>query len=472
MENENLKTVDDWQPYEEYMKKRHYSKGGRLFIEDADMLNHQVNRLREKTRRQKPAEKGGEAIITFAKDNNAVCTTENPGCDYRYDFLGEWPLARRYVNFFGNRNSFTEGSASTGFGVHSRVLYNSNGEESFVKIRDEVPLRGPQAVKGFVGARPCGMRIESVVREGNDYRISNYEFECLLLEAIGCPRPEKIFSAHWFTTRNFHGMWYADGDDLENYLHFRANVPIKDYFHQMAQSDTLPAGLKFAVRSKLVYLSHLVPHIVKLAMYSMAMSKEHGTQWWIKHNKEQRIHAYYGSLDAYRAIPDWRHTNLSHNSMEAVRLEHGYDESKPLASLTEEDFQCAAAFRGGKCLGTIEENNADSTTLLVDVPHRWECAEGHSFVATPRLILLGGHWCPECFPFPYSDKAIAGLHKQIQQALSTNQDDLKQLLSQSRPWQWDKESRRNPFFAQLWSPLHDKSEDNVYMSSVFAGWEK
>lgn len=174
MENENLKTVDDWQPYEEYMKKRHYSKGGRLFIEDADMLNHQVNRLREKTRRQKPAEKGGEAIITFAKDNNAVCTTENPGCDYRYDFLGEWPLARRYVNFFGNRNSFTEGSASTGFGVHSRVLYNSNGEESFVKIRDEVPLRGPQAVKGFVGARPCGMRIESVVREGNDYRISDF----------------------------------------------------------------------------------------------------------------------------------------------------------------------------------------------------------------------------------------------------------------------------------------------------------
>lgn len=356
--------------------------------------------------------------------------------------------------------------------------------KNYDPIMFHVPIRG---VLEWATVEDSGRLLERVCRDnvpdefwnryynigsGNDYRISNYEFECLLLEAIGCPRPEKIFSAHWFTTRNFHGMWYADGDDLENYLHFRANVPIKDYFRQMAQSDTLPAGLKFAVRSKLVYLSHLVPHIVKLAMYAMAMSKEHGTQWWIKHNKEQRIHAYYGSLDAYRAIPDWQHTDLSHNSTEAVRLEHGYDESKPLAALTEEDFQRAAAFRGGKCLGVADENHADSASLLIDVPHRWECAEGHSFVATPRLVLLGGHWCPECFPFPYSEKAMAGLHKQIAKALSDNCGDLQQLLTKSRPWQWDKESHRNPFFAQLWSPLHDKSEDNVYASSVFTGWEK
>ena len=73
------------------------------------------------------------------------------------------------------------------------------------------------------------------IGSGKEYRISNYEFECLLLDAIGCPRPEKIFEAKWFTTRNFHGMWYIDGDRLENYLHFRANVPVKEYFKQMAK---------------------------------------------------------------------------------------------------------------------------------------------------------------------------------------------------------------------------------------------
>ena len=279
------------------------------------------------------------------------------------------------------------------------------------------------------------------IGSGKEYRLSNYEFECLLLNAIGCPKPEKIFESNWFTTRNFHGMWYLDGDVLENYMHFRANVPVKEYFKQMAKSDTLPGSLKFAVRSKLVYLSHLVPHIVKLAMKAMAMSKEHGTQWWIKNNKEQRIHAYYGSLEAYNAIRPWSEMDLSHNSEEAVILDHGYDENKPMSEFTIEDMQKVAAFRGGKCLST------QMTKGDWDTPLQWQCAQGHVFTATPRLILLGGHWCPDCFPYPYKDEPNA------------------------RPWAWDKESKRNPFFAQLWAPLHDKDEDNEYGPEVFDGWE-
>ncbi len=279
------------------------------------------------------------------------------------------------------------------------------------------------------------------IGSGEQYRLSNYEFECLLLNAIGCPKPEKIFDSNWFTTRNFHGMWYLDGDVLENYMHFRANVPVKEYFKQMAKSDTLPGGLKFAVRSKLVYLSHLVPHIVKLAMKAMAMSKEHGTQWWIKNNKEQRIHAYYGSLEAYKAIRPWSEMDLSHNSEQAVILNHGYDENKPMSEFTIEDMQQVAAFRGGKCLST-QMVKGDW-----DTPLQWQCAQGHVFTATPRLILLGGHWCPDCFPNPYKDEPNA------------------------RPWAWDKESKRNPFFAQLWAPLHDKDEDNEYGPEVFEGWE-
>lgn len=279
------------------------------------------------------------------------------------------------------------------------------------------------------------------IGSGEQYRLSNYEFECLLLNAIGCPKPEKIFDSNWFTTRNFHGMWYLDGDVLENYMHFRANVPVKEYFKQMAKSDTLPGGLKFAVRSKLVYLSHLVPHIVKLAMKAMAMSKEHGTQWWIKNNKEQRIHAYYGSLEAYKAIRLWSEMDLSHNSEQAVILNHGYDENKPMSEFTIEDMQQVAAFRGGTCLST-QMVKGDW-----DTPLQWQCAQGHVFTATPRLILLGGHWCPDCFPNPYKDEPNA------------------------RPWAWDKESKRNPFFAQLWAPLHDKDEDNEYGPEVFDGWE-
>ena len=114
-------------------------------------------------------------------------------------------------------------------------------------------------------------------------------------------------------------------------------------------------------------------------------------------------------------------------------------------------MQKAAAFRGGKCLSTtldIQHSTLDKPDTIWDTPLLWECAEGHQFTATPRLVLLGGHWCEECMPYPYQGEPNA------------------------RPWQWDKVAKKNPFFAQLWAPLHDANEDNVYGPEVFDGWEK
>ncbi len=322
--------------------------------------------------------------------------------------------------------------------------------KNYDPIMFHVPIRG---VLEWATVEDSGRLLEHVCRadvsaefwnryynigSGADYRISNYEFECLLLDAIGCPRPEKIFNANWFTTRNFHGMWYLDGDTLEEYLHFRANVPIKEYFAQMAKSKQVPAIIRFAGATK---IAKLFPHCVKLAMRAMANKPVHGTQTWIKKGEKLRISAYYGSIEKYNAIPDWKHSDLSHNSEEAVILDHGYDETKPMSDFTLEDMQRAAEFRGGKCLSTSMQTGDWDTQL------EWQCAQGHTFKASPRLVLLGGHWCPECFPYPYAD------------------------VDNPRPWAWDKEARRNPFFAQLWSPLHDADEDNVYDHHVFDGWE-
>ena len=277
------------------------------------------------------------------------------------------------------------------------------------------------------------------IGSGADYRISNYEFESLLLQVISCPRPEQIFNTHWFTTRNFHGMWYLDSDVLEDYLHFRANVPLREYFEQMSNSPELPFGIRFAKATK---IAKLVPHLVKMAMWAMANYPIHGTQTWIRENNQKRINAYYGSLESYHAIKDWKHTDLSHPSADVIRLSHGYDEQKPMSEFTIKDIEQAAAFRGGHCLST-EMVKGDWDSQL-----EWQCAEGHTFKVSPRLILLGGHWCPKCFPLPYAWRPDA------------------------RPWKWDAEARRNPFFAQLWSPLHETTENNIYDAHVFDGWEK
>ena len=358
----------------------------------------------------------------------------------------------------------------TGSGIKKWVSLRQSGIlypailKNYDPIMFHVPIRG---VLEWATVEDSGRLLERVCRpevpeefwknyynigSGKEYRLSNYEFECLLLESIGCPKPQKIFNANWFTTRNFHGMWYIDGDKLENYLHFRANVPIKDYFKQLSNAPSLPLGLKIAAKTR---IARFFPRCVKLAMKVMANSTEHGTQWWVKMCQQdkdeylrqratQRMHAYYGSLEAYKAIPDWEHTDLSHNSETPVLLDHGYDEQKPRELFTIEDMKAAAKFRGGKCL---------SKTMVQgdwDTPLQWQDAEGNKFEASPRLILLGGHWSPEYLPFPYAHVPH----------------------DEQRAWHWDAEAKRNPFFAQLWTPLHAPEEDYIYGSEVFDGWEK
>lgn len=132
------------------------------------------------------------------------------------------------------------------------------------------------------------------ISSGEQYRMTNYEFESRMLAGLGLPGPEKVFEPQWFATRNFHGMWYTDADVLEEYLHFRANIPVDEYF----------ASLK----SKLPWfysLAFLAPAwAVKLFMKPLAYEKGMGTQWWIENDREKFL-AYYGSREEYDSIKSW-----------------------------------------------------------------------------------------------------------------------------------------------------------------------
>ena len=132
------------------------------------------------------------------------------------------------------------------------------------------------------------------ISSGEQYRMTNYEFETRLLNALGLPGPEKVFEPQWFALKNFHGMWYTDADVLDEYLHFRSYTPVDEYF----------AGLK----SKLPWyysLAFLAPAwAVKMFMKPYAFEKGMGTQWWVE-NDPAMFEAYYGSREAYDAIKSW-----------------------------------------------------------------------------------------------------------------------------------------------------------------------
>ena len=132
------------------------------------------------------------------------------------------------------------------------------------------------------------------ISSGEQYRMTNYEFESRLLKGLGLPGPEKVFKPQWFALKNFHGMWYTDADKLEDFLHFRANTPIDEYFA--------------AMKSKLPWfysLAFLAPAwAVKFFMKPYAFEKGMGTQWWVE-NDPAKFEAYYGSREAYDAIKSW-----------------------------------------------------------------------------------------------------------------------------------------------------------------------
>ena len=117
------------------------------------------------------------------------------------------------------------------------------------------------------------------------------------------------------------------------------------------------------------------------------------------------------------------------------KVEHiqpgGYDETKDFDSLTLEDLQKAAAFRGGECLATE----------IVDMytPVKWKSARGNEFEMSPNLVLRGGHWCPAELPWP---------------------------------WDYDKEASINPFFAQVWYPLHSKDQNYFYGKEIFDNFKE
>lgn len=262
------------------------------------------------------------------------------------------------------------------------------------------------------------------IGSGASYRLTNYQFEQLLLKTISCPPPEKIFNANWFVLRNFHGMWYADSDLLESYLRFRENIPCEEYFERMKQYIPWYYSLAKIVPA---------PLIKYLGMMPLAYRKGMGTMDWIRSKEPNRISAFYGTIEEWKRIPSWETFDTTPPTKEVTHLDHGYDESKPDATLSIGDMQQAAHYRGGECLSK-QMAEGDLHTKL-----RWRCQFGHEFEASPLLILKGGHWCPECLP---------------------------------PAWNYDKIAKGNPFFAQVWYANHTPDEDNHYDASIYEGWEK
>lgn len=251
---------------------------------------------------------------------------------------------------------------------------------------------------------------------GERYRSMNWEFMQMTSALVGVSDFKKVWEPEWFATRNFHGQWYIDSDELENYLHFRSGS-LKTFVQEM--KDNAPFSSRIA--------KFLPSWVLKNFIFKKVANLPLGSLNWIRQNNLKRITAFWGSMEKWKAIPGWDKFKFESATKMPVKLNHGYDEQKPKSELSIEDMQQAAIYRGGECC-SANMVKGDLKSKLI-----WKCAWGHQFEASPTLILMGGHWCPECLP---------------------------------TPWNYDEEAKRNPFFAQVWYPLHDRNEHNVYDEDI------
>lgn len=260
---------------------------------------------------------------------------------------------------------------------------------------------------------------------GESCRVDTYTMYKLMYGEVGIKNLDYVLDPKLTATRNFHGHYYLDSDKLEEYLHFRSDS--MQYFYDAYLKELGPAVAAGKVMCKLPRGEELMGNIIK-STFKKALDSEHGTKHWLDNNMEDHIDAYWGSRKAWEALPE-KVSEMEHFADwdKVVLLDHGYDETKPESELSLADMKGAAEFRGGELLSE-EMTTGDWSTKL-----KFKCAFGHEFEASPRLILEGGHWCPEC---------------------------------ERKSWNYGRRAKVDPFFAQVWYPLHGEDELREYPKEV------
>lgn len=260
---------------------------------------------------------------------------------------------------------------------------------------------------------------------GEKCRVSTAEMFERLYGDIGIKDLSLILKPKMQATRNFHGHYYLDSDKLENFVHFQRDS--MEYYYDCYIKDLGATAPMAKVMCKVPGGEKLMATVMG-NMFNKLADGEHGTKHFIDCDMEDRIEAYWGSRKAWEALPEsYNDFNHFFDWDKQIILDHGYDESKPESELTLDDMKKAAEFRGSECLSTKMKKGDWSTQL------EFKCAFGHTFKASPRLVLEGGHWCDEC---------------------------------ERKSWNYGQRAKVDPFFAQVWKPLHEDNEIREYPKEV------
>lgn len=259
---------------------------------------------------------------------------------------------------------------------------------------------------------------------GDKNRITGYDTFNEGLKIIGGSTKD-LFEPSFNSIRNFHGVWFYDGQELEELFHYQSQS-VADFWNGLFKKYRIMKIAKIFPKS-----------LIKKVAITRLFKDPNSARYWYDHNDEPRLLAYFGGKENYEKLMSikWEHfpllventdQNGNYIDFEALKdpknaslTSHFYDESKPIDINA---LRSVALAHGGKLLSR-------KFTSLYD-KLKWKNSDGDVFYARPYTILFGGHWLNPSY--------------------------------KENVWDFDRLAKTDKVYASLWYDSHSKDENYQY----------
>ena len=263
---------------------------------------------------------------------------------------------------------------------------------------------------------------KKVFNVGNkNNRLTGYETfnEGFKMLGAGC---ESFFEPNFNVLRNFHGAWFRDSDKLNEMFNFQ-NDQISLFWDKLIKQN------------KIVTLGKFLPKkLIKKLVIERLFEDKNAPRFWINHQDEAKIKAYFINLDTFYKIPKTfeefglfcKQSNYLciKNNTNYQRINLFFDINKKDEDIDIDDLINVAKAHNGKLL-SIEFKKGDIYQQLT-----WETQDKEVFKATPYTILRAGHWYNPSY-YKYS-------------------------------WEFDRLAKTDLIYKQVWLDSRLESENNIY----------
>ena len=238
---------------------------------------------------------------------------------------------------------------------------------------------------------------------------------------------KNFFKPYYNATRNFHGMWFYDSEKLNDLFSYQSQTT-SDYWKEISDSHKIYKLGKFVPKS-----------MISTFAIKRLFSNKNSPAYWVKHNDEARIKAYFNSREQYNKLgKDWSKFNLlvenkdeqgrqiDYNLLKTKskdKLINYYYDIDNYENITLKDLQNVAQAHGGKLLSKNYSGNLQDKL-------EWETQDGEKFIARAYTVMKAGHW--------YNPIYVENV------------------------WDFDRLSKKDKLFSQIWYDSHDCDEANRY----------